>query len=374
MKKGIGKLIIIILLILIFLPIISVNSFANNFTNIDDAYTYDYELLPEWQETIDNAPMQAEEFNELNIIDALTLLFQQAKDNALGPFTLFGTLCAVIILVSVVKSLNDSNEKNSIIVFLDSIAAIYIFTVCSSHLIGIMEVVQNALNQGQIYLMGFIPIFAGVLLSCGQIGASAIYSSVFFTVVNIFTNILTTIIMPITRVLMAFYAAGTVDNTIDLTKLATQGAKWLKWILGAIATLFATILSLQTVFAQSADTAAIKAGKFLVGASVPVVGRAVSDALSSVFAGMKVVKGSVGFAAIAFIAAIFLPIIIQCMLYQVSISLSSLIAGATGNVKMQNILDGCVTCIGILLAIILFFCLIVITSTLIMIVIGMGTS
>ncbi len=377
MKKGIKKIYALILIICLVLAssFLNVQVFADEEQIGNSVYVYEneIEMQAQWQDVIDNAPIQSEEFESMNILDMLSSLFSAAKDNFFGPLNLFATLCAAMIIVSAIKSMSENSKKSSIFNLLDSIAAIFIFTVACSHLLGLLKIIQITMADGEIYLRSFIPIFAGVLLSSGQVGASAIYGTVFFTMVNVAAQILTSFAMPITRVILAMHAASTVDDTINLNKLAKDGAKWLKWFLGALATIFATVLSLQTVFAQTADSAAMRAGKFLIGTSVPVVGRAVSDALSSVFAGMKVVKGTVGFAAIAYITAIFLPIIIQCVLYHISFSLSSLVASAMGNVKMQNILDGCTSCIGILIAMILFFSLIIISSTLLMVVVGTGS-
>ncbi len=374
MKKGLEKFIICFVIVCLILTNshFNVQIFADELQNENGAYIYENEILPEWQETIDSAPIKSEEFIEMSILDMLYAIFNAAKDNFFGPLTLFASLCAAMIIVSAIKSISESNKNSTMFSFLDSISAIFVFTLASSHLLSLFEVIKATMIDGEIYLKSFIPIFAGVLLSSGQVGASTIYSTVFFTMVNITSQILTGLVIPFARIILALHATGTIDNTINLNKLAIDAAKWLKWLLGAAATIFATVLSLQTVFAQTADSAAMKAGKFLIGTSVPVVGRAVSDALSSVFAGMKVVKGSIGFAAIAFIAAIFLPIIIQCVLYHISFSLSSLVAGAMGNVKMQSVLDGCTSCVGILIAIVLFFSLIVISSTLLMVVVGMG--
>ncbi len=376
MKKGLKKTIVCFVSVCLILTNShsNVQIFANELQNENSAYIYEseYEILPEWKETIDSAPIQSEEFIEMSILDMIYAIFNTAKENFFGPLTLFASLCAVMIIVSAVKSISDNNKNSTMFSLIDSISAIFVFTVACTHLLGLFEVITTTMIDGEIYLKSFIPIFAGVLLSSGQVGASAIYSTVFFTMVNITSQMLTGLVMPFARIILALHAAAAIDNTINLNKFAIDSAKWLKWLLAAAATIFATVLSLQTVFAQTADSAAMKAGKFLIGTSVPVVGRAVSDALSSVFAGMKVVKGSIGFAAIAFIAAIFLPIIIQCALYHISFSLSSLVAGAMGNKKMQSVLDGCTSCIGILIAIVLFFSLIVISSTLLMVVVGMG--
>ena len=79
--------------------------------------------------------------------------------------------------------------------------------------------------------------------------------------------------------------------------------------------MFGALIGLQGIFAQSADTLALKTGKFLLSSGVPVVGRAISDAMGSVLAGLKMLKGTVGFAVIAVIAVSFLPLLIQCCAY-----------------------------------------------------------
>ncbi len=94
---------------------------------------------------------------------------------------------------------------------------------------------------------------------------------------------------------------------MDLGGLAAMVSKFIKWGLGLIATVFGAVIGLQSLLAGAADSVALKAGKFLIGSSVPVIGGAVSDAIGTVYAGLKVVKGTAGAAGICAIVVLFAP-------------------------------------------------------------------
>lgn len=148
--------------------------------------------------------------------------------------------------------------------------------------------------------------------------------------------------------------------------------RWTKWLLTFCATVFGALIGLQGIFAQSADTLALKTGKFLLSSGVPVVGRAISDAMGSVLAGLKMLKGTVGFAVIAVIAASFLPLLIQCCAYHLVFSAGNIVASATGGTKSAKLLSGLSDCVSLYISMVVFFSLIVISSTLVMILLGNG--
>ena len=136
--------------------------------------------------------------------------------------------------------------------------------------------------------------------------------------------------------------------------------------------MFGALISLQGVFAQSADTLALKTGKFILGSSIPVVGKAVSDAMGSVLAGLKMLKGGVGFAAVAVVAAAFLPMMLHCVAYQFFFVALQSVAGALELHRTEKLLGGLGQCAGLLLAMAFFFCFVVVSATMVMILLGNG--
>ena len=331
------------------------------------------ETLPEaWTEITEDAPMSAEEFSTFSLSDMFDKLLTMAKDNWLEPIRLFARLCGILILTATVRGLASENAQSDILSLLDTVAALAIFSLCSRQMLGLLQMMQTALEESRAYLACFVPVFASVMISCGQTGTALVYSGMFFGVATITANVLCAVGLPLTRVLIALHATASVDSTVDLTQLAKSVTKWIKWLLTFVATVFATVLGLQSALAQSADSAALKAGKFLIGSSVPVVGRAVSDAMGSVFAGLKLIKGTVGFAAVSVIAATFLPILLQCVVFHAVFTFGSIVANALGSQRSGKLLDGFAQCVSLYITMALFFSIMVISTTLVMIVLGSG--
>ncbi|MFR9158973.1 MAG: stage III sporulation protein AE [Ruthenibacterium lactatiformans] len=254
----------------------------------------------------------------------------------------------------------------------DTVVTLAVFTLCSSCMLALTGVLQDAIETSRVYIISFVPVFASVLTACGQVGGAALYSGFFFGAAMVMADILCRVGLPLTRVLLALNATAAVGSTLDLSQLTASVCRWTKWLLTFCATVFGALIGLQGIFAQSADTLALKTGKFLLSSGVPVVGRAISDAMGSVLAGLKMLKGTVGFAVIAVIAASFLPLLIQCCAYHLVFSAGNIVASATGGTKSAKLLSGLSDCVSLYISMVVFFSLIVISSTLVMILLGNG--
>ena len=171
---------------------------------------------------------------------------------------------------------------------------------------------------------------------------------------------------------LAMDATACVGGGLDLSGLAAVLRKWSKWLLGFSATVFTALMTLQGTFTQSADTVALKTGKFLLGSSIPVVGRAVSDAMGGVLAGMKLLKGTAGFAVVAVVVALFAPVLIQCFLYGAVFAAGGMVATATGAGRSAKLFSGLADCVGLYASMAFFFSFVVTSATILMILFGSG--
>lgn len=330
----------------------------------------DTQLPEEWSRIVEDAPMTAEEFGAMTLPDWLAWLGEQLQGSIKRPLRLFAKLCGVLLLASVGQSLCADRTSPELLGLLDTVAALAIFALCAAPVTALAGLLEDAIQASRTYIVSFVPVFASVLTACGQAGSAALYSGVFFSIAMVIADVLCRVGLPFSRLLLAMTAASAASGTQTLFRLTEAVCKWTKWLMTLCATVFGGLIGLQGIFAQSADTLAMKTGKFIFSSSVPVVGRAISDAMGSVLAGMRLVKGTVGFAAIAAIAAAFLPLLVQCCLYRLLFAAGELAAEAFGGGKGAKLLSGLGDCVGIYLSMIVFFSLIVISATLMMILFG----
>ncbi len=133
------------------------------------------------------------------------------------------------------------------------------------------------------------------------------------------------------------------------------------WITGALMTVLCAVLSFQTVLARTADSLSMRAVKFTLSGMIPVVGGAVSEALSTVTAGFSLAEKTVGGFGIALILWQVLPPIGSQLLTRLVFSLSAVFASAVGLLQEERILRECASLTGFLCAVSaavsVFYCL-----------------
>jgi stage III sporulation protein AE len=325
-----------------------------------------------WQDTIDDAPITAQEFQEWGLWQLLAKAKTVVWDAAAAPLRLLAKLCCLLLAAALGKSFCAQDTSAGLAMLLDAVVGLAVFLLACGSALDTANTMQETVNTCWEYLVAFVPVFASVLTGCGQAGSAALYSGIFFSTANVIAGLLCRVGVPLTRIYLAFTAVSAMDDLLDTAALSRAIEKGVKWVLVLCTTLFSIVLGLQTAFAQSADSLALKAGKFVLSSSIPVVGRVVSDAMGSVLAGVKLLKGSVGFAAVAVLAAGFVPLIAQCVVQQAVFSFGSVVARAMGETKSSSVLRGLAVCMGLYLSMAVFFCLVVVASTVVMILLGNG--
>ena len=328
------------------------------------------EVPADWEDVIEQAPITADEFSEMTLPDYTDAVWNAVSGQLQEPLRLFAKVCALLLLSALARSL--CAEDGGLTAVLDTVVTLSAFSLCGGTLLGLLEVLHQAVESSRVYLAAFIPVFASALTACGQPGAAAVYSGFFFAAATLVTHLLCQAAFPLIKVFLAMDATACVGGGLDLSGLAAVLRRWCRWILGFCATIFTALMTLQGTFAHSADSLALKTGKFLLGSSVPVVGRAVSDAMGGVLAGLRLLKGTVGFAAVAVVVALFAPVLIQCLLYGAVFAAGEMVAAATGAGKSIRLFKGMADCVGLCAAMAFFFCFVVTSATILMILFGSG--
>ncbi len=330
------------------------------------------ELPPEWEQTANDAPMTAETFRAMTLSDWIGRFGALVRENMRAPVRLCGKLCALLMLAAVVQGFCAGRVSAELGALVEAVSALAVFAVCAAPLLGLTDALRQVVETSRTYILSFVPVFASVLTACGQPGSATLYSSLFLGICTVMADVLCRVGVPIARMLLAMHAAGTFSGTPALSQACGSLCKWINWLMSFFAMVFGALMSLQSIFAQSADTLALRTGKFLVSSSVPVVGGAISDAMGSVLASMRLAKGTVGFAAIAVVMSAFLPLIDLCAIYHLVLSLGNFAACAVGSTKNAALLTGLADCVKLYISMSFFYSLLLTMGTLVMVLLGNG--
>lgn len=230
----------------------------------------------------------------------------------------------------------------------------------------------ESIEEWQTYLVSFAPVFAGVLAMGGQPTSAMVYNNFFLSVITFLSHIICTFAKPCLFLYSAVLCAGAFCGLAEVEHITELLATLLKKVVFWLGTAFAGLMSLQRTFSVAMDTAAMKAGEGLVGA-VPILGQSLSSASGMVYSAALVLRSGLGFAAIAVIAAKFLPLLLQLGVQMMFFHLFRFLSGIFSLKSVSSLHGGAVTALEMIFAVsTLYFSMIVIATALMVLLAGGG--
>ena len=247
-----------------------------------------------------------------DIWEQIISVFTEQADK---PLTMFAAVTAVILLASVLSGVSDTSGGQAAGVY-SAVVSLSAAVVVSSYLSDILSVAGTAFNAASDFMLAYIPVFAGVTAAGGHTASASVFSAAALTGIQVLSRLTTSVIIPLSSCMIGISAAGSLDPDLNLDRLCEGIKKFVIWGLGLIMTIFLGILSVQSVITASADNAAMKTLKFAVSSAVPIVGGAVSDALSTVSGSLSLLRSGIGGFGIAAGACMMLPPAVTALCYK----------------------------------------------------------
>ena len=385
MKKVLIKLLIIIILLSIGQSFVYAENEINIQQDMKDIYqetglkeiiskyAIDSQVEEEIQELLDDDIITSSKkiinLSPKNIINSLWL---KIKKNIQEPIKLSIGVLAIVLVTALMEMLKECFSNNSTNEIINSISIISVFiTIAYPILQCIRSGIDTIVNISN-FMIGFIPVYSGIMTTCGKIFTGAVYNSFLFCFCQVISQIISSKILPVMNIYMAFCLVSSLTPHLNISNAAKTVKNVITWVLGFIISAFVGLITIQGIVASSADTVGTKTAKFVIGSAVPIIGSVVSDAYLSVKACFDFLRSSVGAISIIFIVMSFLPILIKLTVWMLTIKLSSGIAEFVGVKQVAEILKSSSYVISLLFAIIVCYILLIVITTTVMIILGLG--
>lgn len=285
-------------------------------------------LLPgseSWQPYLDDAPVEMEDFVE-DPLDAVRRLLpgdmMRTVRDSVGSYAQVVLFLLLVMLISFFLGEDKAD-------LLDLAAAGGSALLCWTALAALAETVCEKLDSWRVFLLGFVPVYEGVLLAGGEATAAAAAGGLFLSGLCLLTQLLCSWVPPLLHCYLALSTACCISTEAALSaacrgvgRLFRKGLSWAGRAFGAL-------LGLQRIFTCQLDRTSQQLGQLLTG-TVPIIGQSLSDAASTVLSGIQLLKSGLGFAAIAFLAAEFLPLYMILMVHAVLLFGCEMLCSAAG--------------------------------------------
>lgn len=285
--------IILIFLIIIILPFNVQASDSNGLSNDENTRVerlYDYisnmKTQNEVLEGLDAKTFVKEfmktgdgKFSISKMTKAITVYALKEVVAALKSMSILVVIAIICALLTNLQKAFSKEDLSGIAYFACYALVIIVLTKSFYNSIGIA---RDAITKTSDFMAALMPVLMMLLASVGGFAEATVMDPVIIAAINVNAKIYSNIIIPLIFMsfVLQFVNNMSSEFKIDkLTKLLNQVAIWTQ---GIIMTIFVGIVSIRGITSKTIDQVTAKTAKYAVDNFIPVVGKALSDAISAV--------------------------------------------------------------------------------------------
>ncbi len=303
---------------------------------------------------------QSDWVNKINTGNVFTIIKDFIADGGKAPLRAGVSVISLVLIVAAFCTF--CGERQEIKGTALYVSALSVSSVALVPLFSVITAAARSIKAGADFMLSFVPVYGTVLFASGKPVTSAVSSSILLAASEGLAQLSSKVLTPLIGSYLAVCICSSVSPVIGGSGIAELIKKVATWVIGLISTVYLGILSLQTTVNASADTLAVKTGKFLIGSFIPVVGGVMSEALTTVQSCVSLLKTSVGIYGIVVLILILLPVIIELCVWRVVLLVSASVSGIFENTVLASVLRAADAAVSFLLGIMLICALAFIIS------------
>lgn len=254
-------------------------------------------------------------------LSMLGKIFPEAMEAFLG-------ILGLIIISSVMAALRESVASKAFGSLLEYISVLCVAAAVFAFISSLFAEFEGFIKNVSSFMAAVIPTVSAIMVSVGEVTGSMVFGTVLSGAVTLLEVICTSLVMPMLSALLCIYTSAKVCGEVDLTGFARLLKSMLTSALTFCTVVMGCVLAFQSVIAKSADTAAVKGVKFVLGNAVPVVGGALADAVGTLASSLGLLKSTVGVVSSVIICLMFALPILKLLVWKLVFDASGAIAAA----------------------------------------------
>lgn len=295
------------------------------------------ELLPEdMSELADGIgfdPSDPESLEGLSAENIFTLIINMLTKGLARPFSVLCSVLAVLLTASLISGAAERREGiRSLGEGLSSaaVAAVVLLPAYSCFRASV-----NALKAAAVFMLGFVPIFAGILAASGKSVTSSLTAASLLTAAEAVEQISAFAVLPAVAVVLSLGVASVFSGRVGAGCVGSV-KRLIGFCMTAVMTVFSAVISVQSFIGGSADSLSLRAAKY-VASGAPVIGGAVSEAAGVVSSCLGMLKGSAAVYAVICLCSILLPVLLEALVWRAAMHLLTAAAGFVGAERISGL-------------------------------------
>lgn len=158
--------------------------------------------------------------------------------------------------------------------------------------------VAGAVGQMASVAQALLPTLTAIAAASGAPVTATALHPVLIGVIGLVAELVSRLVLPGLMVASLLSVAGHLSGEFPMSRLASLSQQVALTVLGLSLTLFLGVVAVRGAVAPVADGVTLRAAKYVTGATVPVVGRMMSEAVEIVAGSSVLIKNAVGTAGV----------------------------------------------------------------------------
>lgn len=272
-------------------------------------------------------------FND--IVGLLKSLFQKKAEL---PIKSSVTVLVFILLSAFLQSLKAESD-DSVNMIYSTATALLVATVVLVKLTSTVSLASMAISVASNFVYAFIPVFCSIVVASGGITTGFSTNTTLLILAQGLSFISSNVFMPIVNCYLALGVTSSLRYELNLDKLLSSVKKIITTCISFASGVFVSVLSVKTAVAGRADMLGLRSIRFAINSVVPVIGSSISEGLLSIQAYSSLIKSSVGIVGVVAVALVFLPSIIEVVLWRMSLTLCVIVSDIFGDKSVSAVLN-----------------------------------
>lgn len=374
------KKIIFILLILLCIPI-SVQAQSaepkkvpDENTQIERLYEYIYNMKTEYELLKD---MNIKDYvssyiksgsGGFSLIKARKALINYILKETAASMRLMIIIIAISIICSLLNNLERAFNNESLIniAYFACLSIIIIF-MSKSFYIGV-GLAKDTISKMTDFMTALMPVLMTLIASMGGISEAIVLDPIIIGTINLSSRIYIDFIIPLVFMtfVLQFVSSISSEYKIDkLIKLLNQAALWTQ---GIMMTIFIGIITVRGITSKTLDQVTAKTAKYAVDNFIPIVGKCLSDAVSTVAGYSLLLKNAISSLGLIVVIVIMLLPVIKIFIIAITYKLVAALIQPVSDGRLVNCIgsagDSLILVMSCLISVsVMFFIMIAITAT-----------
>lgn len=253
--------------------------------------------------------------------------FEYVKNTIINNTLDFMPTLVTILAISVFSSLINSSKS---VVNSEGVASIInlvcyltvvllLSTKIFSYFSNAKKIIENISKINEI----MSPIIITLMIASGGTISASIYKPTVTFFTNGIVNLILLVVFPLISLTLIFGVISVFSKTVKLNKFVDFFSSTIKWIIGLTITIFGLFLSVQGITGAMHDGISIKAAKYAISNSVPLVGGFLRDTFDLTVAGSVLIKNAVGISSIIILINYIITPVVEIAVFSLVLKLAS---------------------------------------------------